>query len=76
MNDLDRRIDELLELVAREGITLPMSPKAIIEQEDMGNIVDLRTGVITLGEADKRYDWHLTEAGRRLAVEIAAKDGR
>ena len=69
MNDQDRRIAELLELAAHEGITLPLSPKAIIEQEDMGNVVDLRTGAITLGEADKRYDWHLTEEGRRLAAE-------
>ena len=76
MNDRDKRIAELLELAAREGIILPLSPKAIIEQEDLGNIVDLRTGAIILGEADKRYDWQLTEAGRRFAAEIAAKDGR
>lgn len=76
MNDQDRRIAELLELAAREGIILPLSPQAVIEQEYLGNVVDLRTGAIILGEADKRYDWHLTEAGRQFAVAIAAKDGR
>ena len=43
----DPRINELLELAASEGFTLPLSPSLIISMEDRGYIVDLITGAIS-----------------------------
>lgn len=63
----DPRIQELLDLAEAEGITLPYDPEIIIAQEDLGNVVNLTTGAIILGEADTVYDWTLTPDGEQLA---------
>ena len=63
----DARIQELLDLAEAEGITLPYDPEIIISQEDLGNVVDLRTGAIILGEADTVYTTTLTPKGEELA---------
>lgn len=63
----DPRIQELLALAESEGITLPYDPEFIAAQENLGNIVDLATGAIILGEADVAYDWTLTPQGEELA---------
>ncbi len=63
----DPRIQELLDLAEAEGITLPYPPEIIISQEDLGNVVDLATGAIVIGEADTTYDWTLTPEGEALA---------
>ncbi len=43
---IDNRIQELIDLAAQDGFTLALSPRQIIELEDAGYIVDLRTGAI------------------------------
>jgi hypothetical protein len=68
---MDKRIMELLDLAATEGIMLPYPPETIIALEDTGAVVDLRTGAILIGEADKPYRWELTVAGEALAVVLA-----
>ena len=42
----DMRITELLDLAAKEGITLPYAPDVIIGLEDRGHYVDLTTGMV------------------------------
>ncbi len=66
-NRHDTRIRELLELAESEGFVLPYSPEIIVSQEDLGNIVDLLSGDIILGEADATYSWSLTPEGQELA---------
>ena len=66
-NRRDTRIQELLELAESEGFVLPYDPEIIAAQEDLGNIVDLATGAIILGEADTVYTWTLTPQGEELA---------
>jgi hypothetical protein len=68
----DARIAELLTLAEAEGLTLPYPPNMIIALEDAGHVVDLHTGAIQLGEADKPYHWNWTTAGEALAHLIAA----
>ena len=63
----DKRIQELLELAAQEGITLPYLPEIIIALEDTGAVVDLVTGAILIGEADTPYQWELTPYGEAIA---------
>jgi hypothetical protein len=64
---MDMRIMELLEMAAAEGFALPYSPEFIIAQEDAGHVVNLDTGAIILGEANRPYEWELTSAGRAVA---------
>jgi len=63
----DPRIAELLDLAEAEGIVLPYDPEFIVQQEDLGNVVNLTTGAIILNESDAAYDWTLTPDGERLA---------
>jgi hypothetical protein len=63
---MDKRIQELLECAEAEGLPLPMSPEAIIELEDAGHIVDLKTGAIVLGEANQNYRYELTPYGEAM----------
>jgi hypothetical protein len=35
--------------------------------EDAGHVVNLDTGAIVIGEANREYTWELTEAGRAMA---------
>lgn len=72
-NVIDRRVTELLELAASEGLTLPYPPSMIVALEETGAIVDLRTGAILPGEADKPHRFHLTVIGAPLAVVLAAE---
>ncbi len=46
---IDPRITELIELAQAERITLPYPPATIVTIEDIGAVVDLRTGVIDYG---------------------------
>lgn len=62
----DPRIEELLALAEAEGIVLPYDPEIIITQEDLGNVVDLNSGAIIVGEADTVYTWSLTPQGEEL----------
>jgi len=58
------RILELLELAAKQGFVLPMSPEEIIQLEDDGHIVDLVNGEIII---DGASDWfELAPAGEAL----------
>lgn len=63
----DPRIQELLDLAERTGIQLPYAPELIVAQEDLGNVVDLITGDILIGESDAEYFWALTASGVALA---------
>jgi hypothetical protein len=63
----DPRIAELLALAETEGITLPYPPEMIIALEDVGAVVNLRTGAILPGEADKPYVWEWTTVGEAVA---------
>ncbi len=63
----DTRIQELLELATAEGITLPYPPEFIVAMEDFGNVVDLMTGAIMVGEANTPYQWELTPTGEAVA---------
>ena len=70
---MDPRITELLELAAAEHLTLPYTPAMIIALEDTGAIVDLHTGAILPGEADKPIRFRLTVIGEAFAVVQAAE---
>lgn len=48
MDTRQRRIVELVNLAAAEGITLPMAPAAIVALEESGHTVNLATGEVTL----------------------------
>lgn len=64
------RIQELLDLAAVEGFTLAMTPEHILEIEDAGYVVDLRTGDI-IGRDD---DWFtLTPYGDAMAHLLSAE---
>lgn len=66
-NRHDARIRELLDLAESEGFVLPYDPEIIVSQEDLGNVVDLLSGDIILGEADATYSWSLTPQGEEIA---------
>lgn len=67
---MSKRIDELLELAAEEGIELPYPPEVICALEDTGAVVNLETGEILPGEADRPYSWELTVIGEALGVVL------
>ncbi len=69
----DIRITELLELAESEGLRLPYPPAMIVALEDTGAIVDLHTGAIFPGEADKPHRYRLTVVGEALAVVLATE---
>lgn len=50
-----QRINELLELAATEGLTLPYPPETIARLEDNGAVVDLVTGAIVVNGSQQRY---------------------
>lgn len=72
MSMMDKRITELKELAAAEGITLPYPPEVIIGLEDRGKYVDLVTGLI--GDANERVS--LTVVGEAAVVVDKARGGR
>lgn len=55
MTHRDPRIEELLELAKTEGFTLALHPDIIIAMENVGAIVDLRTGAITVDGDQVRH---------------------
>ena len=61
---MNKRIDELTELVESEGISLPYSIEDIIRLEDSGFVVDLETGAI-VEEGSITYE--LTPGAEALA---------
>lgn len=63
----DPRIAELLDWAESEGRELPLRPETIIALEDTGAVVDLETGAVLPGEADKLYIWTWTPAGEAFA---------
>jgi len=69
----DRRMTELLELAELEGLRLPYPPAMIVALEDTGAIVNLCTGAILPGEADRPHRYRLTVVGEALAVVLAAE---
>lgn len=62
--NVDNRIAELLDLAAREGIKLPMTPEQIVELENDGHTVNLLTGEIEIDGASVRFE--LTAAGEAI----------
>ena len=58
----DPRILELLDLAAAEKLELPFSPEQIIELENAGHAVDLRTGEIIYHVDELKFD--LTAVGQ------------
>ena len=52
---IDPRITELIELARTERITLPYPPATIVAIEDIGAVVDLRTGAIVINGEQVRY---------------------
>lgn len=68
---MDNRIEELQALAAAEGIELPYPPKIIVALEDAGNVVDLITGDILIGEADTPYRWVWTSYDEAVAHLLA-----
>ena len=67
---IDPRITELIELAQAERIALPYSPATIVAIEDIGAIVDLRTGVIEHGPGTRVEP---TVIGEAVAVTLRAK---
>lgn len=70
---MDKRILELLELAEVEGITLPYAPETIVAMENTGAVVNLVTGAILIGEADRPYHWALTVLGEAVGVVLACE---
>lgn len=66
---IDKRITELNELAAAEGITLPWPAAVIVSLEDQGHVVDLATGMVRQHGSEERIS--LTAWGE--AVAVAAK---
>lgn len=66
MTTTDKRVADLVELAAVEGLTLPYPPEVIARLEDSGAVVDLLTGAIIVNGADVRYS--LTLLGEANAV--------
>ena len=61
------RIEELIQFAADEGLALPLPADLIARLEEQGHVVDLATGEVLLGEADKPYVWEWTPAGEAWA---------
>lgn len=68
MSTHERRVQDLLELAAAAGIALPLPVDVIARLEAEGVVVDLVTGAVIVGGADRRYA--LTPAGEALGVII------
>lgn len=70
MTSREQAIQELNDLAEAEGITLPWSPEFIVAQEELGNVVDLNTGAIIIGEGDTPYRYEWTDAAGNLLSAI------
>ena len=66
------RAVELLDFAAMYGITLPLPAETIIELEDAGHVVDLKTGEVSYGAADNER-FSLTVIGEATAVVLNAE---
>lgn len=69
----ERRVQELLELAAAEGLVLPLPADVIARLEETGAVVDLVTGAVIVAGADQRYG--LTVVGEAVAVAAGAGAG-
>lgn len=67
---IDPHITELIELAQPERITLPYPPATIVAIEEIGAVVDLRTGVIEYGPGTRVEP---TVLGEAVAVTLRAK---
>lgn len=67
---IDPRITELIELAQAEHIALPYPPSVIVAIEDIGALVDLRTGVIEHGPGTRVEP---TVIGEAVAVTLRAR---
>lgn len=67
---IDPRITELIELAQAKRITLPYPPATIVAIEEIGAVVDLRTGVIEYGPGTRVEP---TVIGEAVAVTLRAR---
>ncbi len=76
---IDPRITELIELAQAERIALPYPPATIVAIEEIGAIVDLRTGVIEHGPGTRVEPTVVAEAVlvalRASGFELVAQGG-
>lgn len=63
---LDERIQELQQLAAQEGFTLPWPAKVIVALEEQGHVVDLATGHVIQQGGHQRVN--LTVIGEAMAI--------
>jgi hypothetical protein len=64
-NLLTKRIGEIEQFAAFEGLTLPMSAQEIVRLEELGFVLDLRTGQILEDvDIDERLDVTVCEVKR------------
>ena len=68
MNSTLQRLEELYQFARDEGITLPMPAEEIIRLEDLGFVIDLRTGQILEDvDPDEPIDYELATTRRKAA---------
>ena len=70
MTTVNKRIDDLNELAASEGITLPWPAEVIAQLEEQGHTVDLLTGMVNQNGGNDRIS--LTAFGEAVAVALKA----
>lgn len=70
MTTTDKRIDELNELAAAEGFTLPWPAAVIIALEEQGHVVDLESGMVIQHGSEQRIS--LTALGEAVAIAYRA----
>ena len=68
MNSTLQRLEELYQFAKDEGITLPIPAEEIIRLEDLGFVIDLRTGQILEDvDPDEPIDYELATTRRKAA---------
>ena len=66
MNSTLQRLEELYQFAKDEGITLPIPAEEIIRLEDLGFVIDLRTGQLLEDiDIDEAIPFELTATRRR-----------
>jgi hypothetical protein len=64
INDAVKTLQELYELEA-QGLVLPYAPTIILQQEILGNTVDLMTGEIVIGGVERESRVRMQPTWRR-----------